>query len=42
MEGNFRSMVNLFAGQIEFANVIIFNKIDLATKEHLGILKAAI
>jgi G3E family GTPase len=42
MEGDYRTIVNLLTDQIEFANVIIINKTDLVTKEHLGILKAAI
>ncbi len=42
MEGDYRTIVNLLTDQIEFANVIILNKTDLVTKEHLGILKAAI
>lgn len=42
MEGDFRTIVNLLTDQIEFANVIIVNKTDLVTTEHLGILKAAI
>jgi len=42
MEGDYRTIVNLLTDQIEFANVIILNKIDLVTKEHLGVLKAAI
>ena len=37
-----RTLVHLLTDQIEFANVIILNKTDLVTKEHLGILKAAI
>jgi G3E family GTPase len=42
MESDFRTIVNLLTDQIEFANVIVVNKTDLVTKEHLGILKAAI
>ena len=42
IEDDFRTIVNLLTDQIEFANVIILNKTDLVTKEHLGILKAAI
>lgn len=42
MEDDHRTIVNLLTDQIEFANVIILNKIDLVTSEHLGILKAAI
>ncbi|WNJ17420.1 GTP-binding protein [Pontibacter sp. G13] len=42
MEGDFRTIVNLLTDQVEFANVIILNKTDLVTEEHLGILKAAI
>jgi len=42
MEGDHRTIVNLLTDQIEFANVILLNKTDLVTPEHLGILKAAI
>ncbi|OJJ15024.1 GTP-binding protein [marine bacterium AO1-C] len=42
MEGDYRTIVNLLTDQIEFANVIILNKTDLVTKDHLGVLKAAI
>ena len=42
IEGDYRTIVNLLTDQIEFANVIILNKTDLVTEEHLGILKAAI
>jgi G3E family GTPase len=42
MEGDYRTIVNLLTDQIEFANVIILNKTDLVTAEHLGILKATI
>lgn len=42
MEGDYRTIVNLLTDQVEFANVIVLNKTDLVTSEHLGILKAAI
>lgn len=42
MEGDHRTIVNLLIDQIEFANVILLNKADLVSKEHLGILSAAI
>ncbi|TCI85535.1 GTP-binding protein [Tenacibaculum sp. M341] len=42
IEGDFRTIVNLLTDQIEFANVIILNKTDLVSKDHLGVLKAAI
>lgn len=42
IEGDYRTIVNLLTDQIEFANVIIINKIDLVNPEHLGVLKAAI
>ena len=42
MEGDYRTIVNLLTDQIEFANVIILNKVDLVNEVHLGILKAAI
>jgi len=42
MEGDYRTIVNLLTDQIEFANVIMLNKTDLVTEEHMGILKAAI
>lgn len=42
IDGDYRTIVNLLTDQIEFANVIILNKTDLVTEEHLGILKAAI
>lgn len=42
MEGDYRTIVNLLIDQVEFANVIILNKTDLVTSEHLGMLKAAI
>lgn len=42
MEGDYRTIVNLLTDQIEFANVIILNKIDLIDKPTLALLKAAI
>lgn len=42
IEGDYRTIVNLLTDQVEFANVIILNKTDLVTPEHLGVLKAAI
>ncbi len=42
MEDDYRTIVNLLTDQIEFANVIILNKTDLVTKDHLEILKATI
>jgi G3E family GTPase len=37
-----RSIVNLLTDQIEFANVILINKVDLVSKEHIEELKAII
>ncbi|GAA4823111.1 GTP-binding protein [Algivirga pacifica] len=42
IDGDYRTIVNLLTDQIEFANVIILNKTDLVSEEHLGLLKAAI
>ena len=42
IEGDDRTIVNLLVYQIEFANIILLNKTDLVSKEHIGILKAAI
>ncbi len=42
MEGDYRTIVNLLTDQIEFANVIVLNKTDLVSEEHLGILRATI
>lgn len=42
MEGDFRTIVNLLTDQIEFANVIVLNKTDLVSEEHLGTLRATI
>ncbi|MGC6490121.1 MAG: GTP-binding protein [Flavobacteriales bacterium] len=42
IEGDERTIVNLLIDQIEFANVILLNKSDLVSIEHIGILRAAI
>ena len=42
IDGDYRTIVNLLTDQVEFANVIILNKADLVTKEHLAILKATL
>lgn len=41
-EADERTLVDLLVEQIEFANVIILNKIDLTSKEELEIVKAVI
>lgn len=42
IDEDYRTIVNLLNDQIEFANVIVINKIDLVTKEELHMLKAII
>ena len=42
IEGDDRTIVNLLTDQVEFANVIILNKIDLVSEEHLGILRGTL
>ena len=42
IEGDHRTIVNLLTDQVEFANVILLNKTDLVSKDHLGILRASI
>jgi len=42
IEGDDRTIVNLLTDQIEFANVIIINKIDLVTTEQVEELRAII
>ena len=37
-----RTIVNLLTDQVEFANIILLNKIDLVTEEHLGILRSTL
>ena len=42
IEDDFRTIVNLLTDQIEFANVIILNKVDLVSKDDIGVLRSAI
>ncbi len=42
MEGDYRTIVNLLTDQVEFANVIILNKVDLVSSKHLSLLKATL
>jgi len=42
MEGDNRTLVNLLTEQIEFANVILLNKIDLVDTDSVGMLRAII
>ncbi len=42
MEDDYRTIVNLLTDQVEFANVIILNKTDLVSPDHLGVLKSSI
>ncbi len=42
MEGDHRTIVNLLTDQIEFANVIILNKVDLVDEYTVGLLKSSI
>jgi G3E family GTPase len=42
MEGDHRAIVNLLTDQIEFANVIVLNKSDLATAEMIGTLEGTL
>lgn len=42
MKGDDRTIVNLLTDQIEFANVILLNKIDLVDNHTVGLLEAAI
>lgn len=42
IDGDFRTIVNLLTDQIEFANVILLNKVDLTDEKTVGLLKAAI
>ena len=42
IEGDYRTIVNLLTDQVEFANVIILNKVELVNKKELGILRTTI
>ncbi len=42
IENDERTIVNLLVDQIEFANVIVLNKIDLVSKDELALLEASI
>ena len=42
MEGDGRTIVNLLTDQVEFANIIVLNKTDLADARTVGLLEAAI
>jgi len=42
IEGDYRTIVNLLTDQIEFTNIIVLNKTDLVSEEHLGILEATL
>ena len=42
IEGDDRTVVNLLTDQVEFANVIVLNKIDMVSEEHLGILRGTL
>ena len=42
IEGDYRTIVNLLTDQVEFANVIILNKVDLVPEKELGILRSTI
>ncbi len=42
MENDYRTIVNLLTDQIEFANIIILNKIDLVSADQAAIIEAII
>jgi G3E family GTPase len=42
MKDDYRTIVNLLTDQIEFANVVVLNKTDLAKPETVGIIKSLI
>ena len=42
MENDHRSVVNLLTDQIEFANIIILNKVDLVSPEQASVIEAII
>ena len=41
-ENDTRTVVDLMVDQIEFANIVLVNKIDLVTEEQLGIIEGII
>ena len=42
IEGDDRTIVNLLTDQVEFANVMVLNKVDAVSEEHLGILRSTL
>ena len=42
INGDYRTVVNLLTDQIEFANVIVLNKVDMVDEQTAGLLQAAI
>ena len=40
--GDDRTIVNLLTDQVEFANVIVLNKVNLVDAQHLGILRSTL
>jgi G3E family GTPase len=42
IEDDNRTIVNLLTDQVEFANIILINKVDLVDKHDVGLLKAAL
>ena len=42
IEGDYRTIVNLLTDQVEFANVIILNKVNLVPRKDLGMLRSTI
>ena len=42
IEGDYRTIVNLLTDHVEFANVIILNKVNLVPKKDLGMLRSTI
>lgn len=42
MEEDYRTIVNLLTDQVEFANVIVLNKVDLVDEKTVGLLRSAL